>query len=79
MLTTDRLQISKLSYDDCEFILRLLSEPAFIRYIGDRGVRTLDDARDYLREGPIASYATNGFGLFLVCCIDDGMPLGICA
>ena len=78
MLETDRLKISKLSYDDCDFIFTLVNEPAFKRYIGDRGVRTLDDARDYLREGPIESYATNGYGLFLVSRKDDGTPLGIC-
>jgi len=78
MLHTDRLKILKLSYDDCEFIFRLLNEPAFKKYIGDRGVRTLDDAREYLRKGPINSYAINGFGLFLVCRKNDEMPLGIC-
>jgi len=78
MLETDRLTLSELSYDDCEFIFVLVNEPSFIRYIGDRGVRTLEDAREYLRKGPIGSYANNGFGLFLVCRRDDAAPIGIC-
>ena len=78
MLDTDRLKISKLSYGDCDFIHTLVNEPAFKRYIGDRGVRSLDDAREYLRKGPISSYSNNGYGLFLVCRKDDGIPLGIC-
>lgn len=78
MLETERLKLSKLSYDDCEFILDLVNEPSFKRYIGDRGVRTLDDAREYLRKGPIGSYESNGFGLYLVSLRDDETPLGIC-
>jgi RimJ/RimL family protein N-acetyltransferase len=78
MLDTDRLKISELSYDDCEFIFALLNEPAFKRYIGDRNIRTLADAREYLRKGPIGSYAMNGFGLFLVSLREDETPVGIC-
>lgn len=78
MLNTDRLEILELSFDDSDFILTLVNEPDFKKYIGDKGVRTLDDAREYLRNGPIASYAINGFGLFLVCRKDDGTRLGIC-
>jgi RimJ/RimL family protein N-acetyltransferase len=51
---------------DAEFILRLLNDPAFIENIADKGVRTLEDAREYIRAGPAASYAKNGFGLWHV-------------
>ena len=78
MLVTDRLIISKLSYDDCAFIYRLVNEPDFKRYIGDRGVRTMNDARDYLRDGPIGSYRSNGYGLYRVCLRDNSLPVGIC-
>lgn len=78
MLETERLLISKLSYDDCAFIFELVNEPAFRRYIGDRGVRTLDDARAYLRNGPIDSYTNNGYGLFRVCRRGATTPIGIC-
>ncbi len=78
MLLTDRLRISKLSFDDCDFVFTLVNEPAFKRYIGDRGVRTLEDARAYLHEGPIGSYAANGYGLFRVCRKDNDEPVGIC-
>ena len=78
MLHTERLKISELSYDDCDFIFALLNEPAFKRFIGDRNIRTLDDARAYLRNGPIDSYVTNGFGLFKVSLSEDAIPIGIC-
>jgi len=78
IVETERLTLSLLSYDDCEFIFDLVNEPAFKRYIGDRKVRSLDDAKDYLRKGPIGSYDSHGFGLYLVCRKDDQIPLGIC-
>jgi ribosomal-protein-alanine N-acetyltransferase len=59
-------------------MLALLNEPSFIRNIGDRGVRTVEDARDYIMRGPIASYARFGFGLYLVQLKALLLPIGIC-
>jgi RimJ/RimL family protein N-acetyltransferase len=78
ILETDRLVLRRLSVEDAAFILELVNEPSFLRFIGDRGVRTIDDARDYILKGPIASYERFGFGLYL-CEIKDGRePIGIC-
>jgi RimJ/RimL family protein N-acetyltransferase len=78
VLETDRLQLRRLSLDDAEFILRLLNEPSFIQNIGDRGVRTIDDAGAYILKGPIASYEKFGFGLWIVETKSAGLPVGIC-
>ena len=59
------------------FILELLNEAAFMRFIGDKGVRTLADAREYMLKGPIDSYERHGFGLYAAC-LRDGTPIGIC-
>lgn len=75
---TDRLQLRQLSLDDAEFILRLLNEPSFIQNIGDRGVRTIDDARGYIVKGPITSYEKFGFGLWMVETKSPLAPIGIC-
>ena len=77
VLEAARLTLRHLSIGDAEFILRLLNEPSFLRYIGDKGVRNLDDARQYILNGPVASYERNGFGLYLVELKDDGTPIGI--
>ena len=75
-IETERLVLRRMSPgDDAEFIVRLLNEPSFLRFIGDRGVRTLDDARAYIENGPIASYARHGFGLY-VATLADGTPIG---
>src|SRR6185436_17386067 len=78
VLETDRLIVRHLTTADAEFIIELLNDPSFIRYIGDKQVRTLDDARAYVRNGPARSYETYGFGLNLVELKSEGMPIGIC-
>jgi ribosomal-protein-alanine N-acetyltransferase len=75
---TPRLRLRHLNGEDAAFVLELLNEPDFIRNIGDREVRTLDDARRYIQLGPVASYSQHGFGLFLVELRDCGVPIGIC-
>jgi len=78
ILETDRLLLNQPSTDDAEFILELLNEPSFIRNIGDRGVRTVEDARAYILNGLVMSYAKNGFGLNLVVLKATGESMGIC-
>ncbi len=75
---TDRLVLRRLTVEDAPFILRLLNEPSFLEHIGDRGVRNLADAKQYLLSGPVASYERHGFGLFLVELKEGGAPIGIC-
>ncbi len=75
---TDRLVVRRLTVEDAPFILRLLNEPSFLEHIGDRGVRNLADATQYILSGPVASYEHHGFGLFLVQLKDGGHPIGIC-
>lgn len=75
---TARLRLRHLLDSDAPFILELLNEPDFIRNIGDREVRTLEDARRYIQHGPMVSYSQHGFGLFLVELRDSGTPVGIC-
>jgi RimJ/RimL family protein N-acetyltransferase len=78
VLETNRLILRRLSVDDDAFILELVNDPLWLRFIGDRGVRTLTDARDYILKGPMAMYERVGFGLYLVERKSDGVPLGIC-
>jgi RimJ/RimL family protein N-acetyltransferase len=78
MLETDRLVLQRLTIDDAEFILDLLNQPSFLEFIGDKGVRTLADARHYILTGPVSSYERFGFGLYLTRLRDGGFPIGIC-
>ncbi|MEA2206372.1 MAG: hypothetical protein QOE77_3148 [Blastocatellia bacterium] len=78
VLETDRLNLRRISTDDAEFILQLLNEPSFLEFIGDRGVRTLEDARNYILNGPMASYERFGFGLYLTELKEPRVPIGMC-
>ena len=78
ILETERLLLRRLSSDDAEFILELLNQPSFLRYIGDKGVRTTEDAVRYIQTGPVASYERFGFGLYLVELKETGVPIGMC-
>lgn len=79
VLETERLVLRRLSGGDAAFMLRLLNEPSWLRFIGDRGVRTLEDARRYILEGPVDMYERLGFGLYATTLKeDDSAPIGIC-
>ena len=77
VIETTRLVLRQLELRDAGFILELLNEDAFLRYIGDKGVRSLSEAREYIDRGPIESYQRYGFGLYAVC-LRDTTPVGIC-
>jgi RimJ/RimL family protein N-acetyltransferase len=66
ILETERLRLRKFTTDDTDFIIELLNSPGWLKYIGDRNVKTKQQSIEYLKKGPIKSYAQNGFGLSLV-------------
>jgi RimJ/RimL family protein N-acetyltransferase len=78
VLETERLSLRQLTVDDAQFILKLLNEPSFLRYIGDKQVRNLKYAEAYILNGPVASYERNGFGLYLVALRESYTPTGMC-
>jgi RimJ/RimL family protein N-acetyltransferase len=78
VLETDRLILRHLTTDDAEFILQLLNEPSWLRFIGDKGVRNLEDARAYILKGPVEMYSRMGFGLYLVELKEEGLAIGMC-
>ncbi|MEP7262350.1 MAG: GNAT family N-acetyltransferase [Usitatibacter sp.] len=75
---TPRLRLRFFELSDAPFVLALVNDPDWIRNIGDRGVRTVDQTRGYLERGPIAMYTRLGFGLYLVELKEGGMPVGMC-
>ena len=78
VLTTKRLTLRRLSPADTEFIVELLNDPAFLQFVGDKAVRTAEDACQYILNGPMASYERNGFGLWLVALTESGLAVGMC-
>ncbi|QRG70547.1 GNAT family N-acetyltransferase [Brevibacillus choshinensis] len=78
ILETERLYLRYQTEDDAAFILELVNDPAWIQFIGDRGVRTVEQARSYIANGAIAMYQKYGFGLYLVARKEDDVPIGLC-
>lgn len=67
-----------LTDDDAEFILRLVNEPSWIKYIGDRNIHSVEDAKRYIQTGPLAMYEQHGYCLNLVERLADNVPVGMC-
>jgi RimJ/RimL family protein N-acetyltransferase len=78
VLETDRLVLRDFSPDDAGFMLRLLNEPSFLHFIGDRGVRDLEQARQYIIDRIVSSYEQFGFGLYMVELADSQEEIGTC-
>ena len=78
ILETERLVLRWLNADDAPFILELLNDPLWIEFIGDRGVRSVGAARDYIMQGPVAMYQEFGFGLYLAELKSSRAPIGLC-
>lgn len=77
ILETERLILRHVVDTDADFILDVLNQPSFIQFVGDRGVRTAEQAADYIESRFTKSYRDNGFGMFLVELKEDHTPLGI--
>ena len=78
VIETERLNLREMSEADAAFVLEVLNDPGFVRFVGDRGVRTLEDAARYIDERFVKSDRQHGFGLWLVETKDEGVPVGIC-
>ena len=78
VIETERLVLRRQTLEDAAFILALMNDPEWLRYIGDRGVRTHEEARAYIQEGALKMYDQHGFGLYLMELKRNRTPVGIC-
>ncbi|SCK21424.1 GNAT family N-acetyltransferase [Vogesella sp. LIG4] len=77
-IRTARLILREFTLQDTDVVLGVLTDPDFIRYVADRGIRSQEQAIAYLHDGPLASYARYGHGLWCVARQEDGVALGMC-
>lgn len=78
ILETARFKLRELTVDDAEFIFELVNQDSFLQNIGDKGVRTLDDAKVHLDEKYVQMYQNLGFGLYGIVNKHDNKLLGVC-
>ena len=77
-IETDRLEIAEFTITDAPFIVALTNSPGWLQFIGDRGIKNITDAENYLINGPMTSYKKFGHGLFRVSLKNNGEPIGMC-
>ena len=77
-ITTNRLIIREADISDAAFIFRLLNNPTWIEHIGDRNIKTLEDAEKYIQNALISSYKNNGHGMYLILEKETQKPMGLC-
>ncbi|MEL7298474.1 MAG: GNAT family N-acetyltransferase [Pseudomonadota bacterium] len=75
---TTRLTLRHVRLGDAAFIVTLVNDSDWLRFIGDKSVSSIEDAERYLETGPLAMYAQHGFGLFAVALRDTDAPIGLC-
>ena len=78
ILETERLRLREFTLKDTHFIIELLNSPGWLQFIGDKGIKTEEQAKAYLENGPLRSYRQNGFGLSLVETKEDSRAIGMC-
>ena len=78
ILATPRLRLRTAHPDDADFYLALVNDPGFLEHIGDRGIRTREDALQALLDGPIAMQETHGHSLYVVELKGSGTLIGMC-
>ena len=78
ILETERLSLREFNTTDATFIIQLLNSKGWLKFIGDRHIKTLEQAENYLTNGPMKSYSVNGFGLSMVELKNTHTPIGMC-
>ncbi|WP_298221452.1 GNAT family N-acetyltransferase [Flavobacterium sp.] len=78
IIETKRLRLREFTLEDTQFIMALLNSPGWIEFIGERNVKTKQDAVNYLQNGPMKIYENHGFGLWMVELKDGKTPVGMC-
>jgi RimJ/RimL family protein N-acetyltransferase len=78
ILETDRLTLRTARVEDAAFYHALMNDPAWLRFIGDRGIHTLEDAHAFILKSPIAMQELYGFSLYVTELKTGGEPIGVC-
>lgn len=77
-LETARLRLRRITLDDADLMLAVWTDPAFVSNVGDRGVRTIADAKEAIQAGALKLYADYGYGPYAMVTQAGGEKIGIC-
>lgn len=77
--TTERLQFEEINTNDASFIKDLLNTPNWLKFIGDRNIHTIEEAKHYITNNHIKNYSENGFGFYKLLLKSENLtPIGVC-
>lgn len=75
---TERLLMVPTTITDAAFILELFNTPKWIKYIGDRKVRSIEDAENYIRRKMLPQLDKLGYSNYTVIRKEDNIKIGSC-
>ena len=78
LMETARLRMKPVTVNDAELMLTIWNDPAFIRNVTDRGIRTLEQSRDAIKDGAQKLFEDYGYGPYCMSLKSDGSMIGIC-
>ena len=77
-IQTERILIRQANLNDSDFFLKLLNQKSYIDNIRDSGVRTQEQAQDFIQNSYINNYIKNGFGIYILADLKNKEPFGVC-
>jgi ribosomal-protein-alanine N-acetyltransferase len=78
LIETERLTMRRITPHDADLMLAVWNDPAFVRYVGDRGIRTIEQAAKAIEEGAMRLFSEHGFGPYRMALKTDDTAVGIC-
>ncbi|MCG2420183.1 GNAT family N-acetyltransferase [Aequorivita sp. F47161] len=76
MIQTERLILREYSINDAPFVFELMNSEGWLKNIGDRNIKSIEEAESYLEKNYLSNYKKYGYGPFLVSLKEDGSPIG---
>lgn len=78
IVQSERISLRKFTDADAPFIIRLLNSKGWLDFIGNRNVKSIEDAFNYLNKSIYSGYNDNGYGLWKVTLNETDEPIGMC-
>ena len=78
ILETARLRLRTITPDDAAFYYALVNDPTWLQFIGDKGIRSVEQACTAIIDGPMAMQQRHGHSLYVMERKEDGQALGLC-
>jgi RimJ/RimL family protein N-acetyltransferase len=78
LFETQRLKLRPVKPEDAEFYFHLMTSPKWLQFIGDRHLKSREDAAIYIEHKMLPAWDKNGFGSFTVIRREDDEKIGTC-